>query len=418
MLPPLRGINMNKIYEDFLQLLKSSIQNQKSPTEVSQNWQEILKLASIHKVVPLIYESSYKTESFKNTEQNLQKHFKTTSMKIIYSQIQRSDRFLQLYKEFNKAGLKILVFKGIILRELYPVPDERIYGDEDLLIPKKDLKKAEEILQVNGLERVLSQEDEDVYHYFCHKTGLHLELHTTLFSGKPEIYKKMDVIFSTVFDDSDTVIINNVEINTFSLDKHFLYVICHAMKHFVSCGVGIRQVCDIIMYINKYGNQINWDYIWNKLTSLGYETLFMNFLQIGMDYLGLKESKIIYQKDKDKYYINTENLIEDIMDGGIYGASTQTRLNSANMSLDALNKESKSKVKSNLAAIFPKAENLKGRYKYLEKYPVLLPVAWTSRILTYSKERGSLSNMGATAKETITVGNRRIDLLKEYKLIK
>ena len=184
---------MNKIHKDFLQLLKSSIQNQKLPTQISPNWQETLKLASIHKVIPLIYESSYKTESFKKTEQNFQKYFKTTSMQIIYSQIQRSDRFLQLYKEFNKAGLKILVFKGIILRELYPIPDERISGDEDLLIKKTDLKKAEEILQGNGLERVLSQEeDEDVYHYFCHKTGLHLELHTTLFGDNSEIYKKMD----------------------------------------------------------------------------------------------------------------------------------------------------------------------------------------------------------------------------------
>lgn len=409
---------MNKIHKDFLQLLKSSIQNQKLPTQISPNWQETLKLASIHKVIPLIYESSYKTESFKKTEQNFQKYFKTTSMQIIYSQIQRSDRFLQLYKEFNKAGLKILVFKGIILRELYPIPDERISGDEDLLIKKTDLKKAEEILQGNGLERVLSQEeDEDVYHYFCHKTGLHLELHTTLFGDNSEIYKKMDGIFSTVFDDSDTVTINNVEINTFSLDKHLLYVICHAMKHFVSCGTGIRQVCDITMYINKYDNQINWDYIWKEITSLGYDTLFMNFLQIGIDYLGLEESKIMYNQNKDKYYINTENLIQDIMDGGVYGASTQSRLNAANMSLDAINKESKSKIKSNLAAIFPKSDNLKGRYKYLEKYPILLPVAWGSRIFTYTKERGSLSSVGTTAKETIAVGNRRIDLLKEYKLI-
>ena len=227
----------------------------------------------------------------------------------------------------------------------------------------------------------------------------------------------MDGIFSTVFDDSDTVTINNVEINTFSLDEHLLYVICHAMKHFVSCGTGIRQVCDITMYINKYDNQINWDYIWKEITSLGYDTLFMNFLQIGIDYLGLEESKIMYNQNKDKYYINTENLIQDIMDGGVYGASTQSRLNAANMSLDAINKESKSKIKSNLAAIFPKSDNLKGRYKYLEKYPILLPVAWGSRIFTYTKERGSLSSVGTTAKETIAVGNRRIDLLKEYKLI-
>lgn len=410
---------MNPIYQDFFQLLKSSLQNTKPQTQLSPNYEEILKLASMHKAIPLIYEASYKTESFKQIDQNLIKYFKTTSMQIIYSQIQRSDKFLQLYEQFNKEGLKILVFKGIILRELYPIPDARISGDEDLLIEKKYLKQAIEILESNNMKRVISEEEEsDVYHYFCRNTGLHLELHTTLFGVKSITNKKMEEIFSTVFENSDTININNIDIHTFSIDNHFLYIICHAIKHFVSCGTGIRQICDISMYINKYHQNINWDYIWKETTILDYDTLLVNLLQIAIDYLGLEENKIVYQKDKSEYFINTEDLIEDIMEGGIYGASTQARLNAANMSLDALNKESKSKLKSNLAAIFPKAENLKGRYKYLEKYPVLLPLAWASRILTYTKERGSLSSVGATAKETIAVGNRRMDLLKEYKLIK
>ena len=56
--------------------------------------------------------------------------------------------------------------------------------------------------------------------------------------------------------------------------------------------------------------------------------------------------------------------------------------------------------------------------KYLENHPFLLPIAWISRISTYIKDRGSISNVGLTAKETIAVGNKRIDLLKEYKLIR
>ena len=217
------------------------------------SYEEIFKLDSIHKVVPLIYESAYKTESFKEVDPNFSNYFKTSSMQIIYSQIQRSDRFLQLYKEFNDAGIKLLVFKGIILRELYPIPDERISGDEDLLVENKDLNKVIEILEANNMERVLSDEEEaDVYHYFCKRTGLHLELHTTLFGENSPTNKKMGKIFKNVFQNSDTVKINSVEVHTFSINEHFVYVICHAIKHFVSCGTGIRRVCDIMMYINKY----------------------------------------------------------------------------------------------------------------------------------------------------------------------
>ena len=154
---------MNKTYEYFLQLLKSSLQNQKLQIQLSPKYEEILKLASIHKVVPLIYESAYKTESFKQQDTNLSQYFKTASMQIVYSQIQRSERFLQLYKEFNKAKVKVLVFKGIILRELYPIPDERISGDEDLLINSdktseiKDLANIFSSSKLNDMIRIVEE---------------------------------------------------------------------------------------------------------------------------------------------------------------------------------------------------------------------------------------------------------------------
>ena len=115
---------MKETYEDFLQLLKASIN--KSKVKINNvNWQSILQLSNIHKVLPLVYEALYNSEEFKNTDKDFQKYLKSTSMQIIYNQIQRSERFLQIYEEFNKKGLKILVFKGIILRQLYPIPDRK-----------------------------------------------------------------------------------------------------------------------------------------------------------------------------------------------------------------------------------------------------------------------------------------------------
>ena len=88
----LKRDNMKETYEDFLQLLKASIN--KSEVKINNvNWQSILQLSNIHKVLPLVYEALYKSEEFKNTDKDFQKYFKTTSMQIIYNQIQRSERF-------------------------------------------------------------------------------------------------------------------------------------------------------------------------------------------------------------------------------------------------------------------------------------------------------------------------------------
>ena len=60
--------------------------------------------------------------------------------------------------------------------------------------------------------------------------------------------------------------------------------------------------------------------------------------------------------------------------------------------------------------LFPSAGKLAGRYKYLEKHPYLLPIAWITRIFKYGKERSNPS-------ESINIGNRRVEMLKEYEVI-
>ena len=57
-----------------------------------------------------------------------------------------------------------------------------------------------------------------------------------------------------------------------------------------------------------------------------------------------------------------------------------------------------------------------GRYPYLKEKPYLLPLAWVNRILKYGKETagGSADNNAA---QSIKIGNGRVALLKEYRII-
>ena len=64
---------------------------------------------------------------------------------------------------------------------------------------------------------------------------------------------------------------------------------------------------------------------------------------------------------------------------------------------------------------------MKGRYRYLEKFPVLLPYAWTQRICSYLGSFLGKTNRKSTAyhdtKESIRLGNERIGLLRMYHVI-
>lgn len=49
-------------------------------------------------------------------------------------QTMRTNEFLELNKKLHAAGVRPLVVKGIICRNLYPQPDYRRFGDEDVLV--------------------------------------------------------------------------------------------------------------------------------------------------------------------------------------------------------------------------------------------------------------------------------------------
>ena len=66
--------------------------------------------------------------------------------------------------------------------------------------------------------------------------------------------------------------------------------------------------------------------------------------------------------------------------------------------------------------MFPDKENMAGKNTNLQKKPYLIHAAWGSRILNYMKETQGTKNNDA--KESIAIGNQRIELLKKYKIIR
>ena len=82
----------------------------------------------------MIYEAANKTNAFENIDDNLKQYWRKTTLSMTINQVIRSDKFLKIYKEFSEADIDVLVFKGIICRQLYPNPDQRISSDEDILV--------------------------------------------------------------------------------------------------------------------------------------------------------------------------------------------------------------------------------------------------------------------------------------------
>ena len=409
---------MEKTNLEFLSLLKSSLKNEKYDGE-KIDFEDLLyiyKMSEIHHVVPMIYNAAYNEDFSKECDANFQAMFKSSAFRYIFSQIQRTNHFLEVYKKLSEKNIKILVFKGIIFRNMYNNPDDRISSDEDILIKKEDYEKVKEFFLSEGFEFIDKGEE---CAYFSKSTGLCIEVSTSLFSHESKAYGHLNKLFEDVFEKSIKINIDKIDILTLSHEQHLIYIVFHNMKHFLTGGFGIRQVADFSKYIETYGEYINWEKFWSDLKDLNYDTFALNLIEISLKYLGFNDDKITYPdnitsfdelKNSQKYYINSESLINDILDAGVFGASTMDRKHTALMTLDAVEDKKKS---NRLKAVFPNVNYLKDNYTYLQKYPILLPVAWGQRILSYLKKNKTSSYIN-----TMELGKQRIELLKEYKIIK
>lgn len=395
--------------ECFLKILKTALEGaQVNPDFILSDTElrEVLLLAEIHKVLPLVFDAAFTTIP-QGDRENIRAHVKL----LVSRQTLTTERFLASYKALNSQGLYPIVIKGIICRNIYPKPDLRCSSDEDLLIEPSQEKDYISAMDKLGLVPLKDTDDEHYQSGYVSTSGLYIELHRSLFSDSSEIFSKCNKTFEGAKSRSISILIGDTEVRTLSHTDHLLFLILHALKHFISSGVGIRQVCDIALYANTFGKAIDWDYIYNKCSDLKALDFAAAILKIGNRHLTLDYTLANIPKRWQELNPDEEPLLEDILCAGIYGSSHRARQHSSRITLDAATGK-KHSLKSRL---FPSAKNLPSQYGYAQKNPVLLPVAWSQRLLRYSKEINAKTNN--TPLNSMKIGNKRLQLLKKYNII-
>ena len=386
---------------ELIALLKDARLNRTSES-IKLDYQKLFDLASQHQISALIYNQIYNFDDF---SEDIKQRWKRDALKINAFQTRKTMKILQVYRQFLKQGLKVLIVKGLVCRSLYPQPDNRQSNDEDLYVQKEDFEAVKDILLKNNFT-IVSKSD-DVTTFIDPSSGLSIELHTALFSLESKAYGNYQRYFDCAFDECIVHRIDGIDVYSLEYTQHLLFLILHFVKHFFHGGVGIRQVVDIVMYSEAYGDKVNWDKLYDILKNLNIYILITNLFALAHDYLEFDYTKIKVPNDINKS--DYQDLFDDIMDAGIFGQSTSERIHSATITLNTISDGKTSVLKS----IFPSLKEMQGKYKYLNKYPILLPIAYLLRIANYKK-----NNSSKNSQRTIEVGKQRIGLLKKYKVIK
>ena len=412
------------ISEKMLEALRCFLNGEKVMWEdgvSAEDWQMLFRLCQYHQILPMIYDTVYACPAFQTCPQETVQMIKTQVIRQVMVQSRKTEEFLQLYKKLLEQDLIPLVVKGLVCRELYREPDYRCSGDEDVLIPAEQFKACSEVFDAAGMEMLEPDQDPDeAGEVPFYKVGglLHIELHKELFSSESEAYGDLNRLFDGVFERKIQDTIHGVPVYTMCHTDHLLYLILHAFKHFLHSGFGIRQVCDIVIYAEAFGKEIDWDDLMEKCKGIHADVFAASLFDIGKKELTFDPVKACYPESWSSVEVDGSDLLEDLLEGGVFGDSSMSRKHSSNITLQAVTDDKKGKKAgvSLLHSLLPDGKYMKKKYTYLKDYPFLLPVAWMSRIRRYLKETRKTERNDVKAR--IEIGNHRVDLRKKYKIIR
>lgn len=411
---------MEPIYALFLEAMAAALQNKQvnwsadvSPEQMAQ----VLSLAERHHVLPLIFEAIYARPAATNMDGVLFMQCKRSTVQSVSLQAIKTEEFLALNRHLRANGVIPVVVKGLICRNLYPNPDCRTSGDEDVLCGEHQFRVCHKALIDFGMEPCGSTLESYEVPYRKEDSALYIELHKSLFPQESDIFSDCNRFFDDCFDRLIEIDIQGDPVATLNHTDHMLYLILHAFKHFLHAGFGIRQVCDMVLYANQFGERIDWDQVQVRCRGLRADSFAASLFAIGEKHLGFLPEKACYPHSWRVLAVDEQALLEDLLYGGIYGSADRSRLHSSNLTLNAVSADKKGRSSRGnlLKTVFPSAKYLEGRFHYLRRAPFLLPVAWVSRLLGYAKE--TISEPDSAAAEIIRTGSKRIELLRQYHII-
>lgn len=418
---------MNTVEMIFLKSVRCALSGEilKDADDISPSqWKSVFSMAQMHRVLPLVLDAVYSCPGVKALDGESGNLFRKRAREIVLLQTMRTEKFLQIYDRLIDDGVSPILIKGLLCRSLYPNPDCRPSGDEDILICPQETEKAVGIISQMGMQAKdipydhnLSADNVDEIAFYGTDNPLHLELHQRLFSSRSETFSAMNALFSRCFEDKITQTIHGRDIYTLSHTDNMLYMMLHCFKHFIHSGFGIRQVCDITLYANQYGHLIDWGKIMADCKAVRADAFQEAILKIAQKHLGLDAQAAGLAHWLPDMTADETPLLEDMLSAGVYGSSSLSRQHSSGFTLNAIAKSEKgAPVRAGLLhSVFPPRKIMEAKYPYLKNSPYLLPAAWADRIIKYRKE--TKSSLTSKPTDAVKIGKERVELMRYYGII-
>lgn len=286
-------------------------------------WEQLFVKAKAHAVLALVADKVFQTpELRKKIPQAFCRRLKDFAIRNYSSHARLNNTLIQIVSELDNHGVHSVLLKGQGLARCYPVPELRQCGDIDLYVGDENAGKVYDLLMPVADHIDPKGEINLSKHFHVTIGALPVEIHRY---SDVQPFEWQDKIYQAYADeglssDLHPLDFSGVLVNTPSDNFNAFYIFNHLWHHFRAEGVGLRQLCDWMMFLHKHHDVISSEYINNIVSGMDLLVPWKTFGCVLVDYLGLPQEEFpLYDSS---YSFKARRLLKVIMLQGNLGQST------------------------------------------------------------------------------------------------
>ena len=257
----------SEIYQsayDMIYLI-SCMLNEKEPDQKSlneMNMANIYKISCLHNLTAITYKSILLSENQEILEDNLRKKWKEKTDKAARKNVLLDIEREELFNFCEENKIWHLPLNGVILKKYYPQDVMRQMADNDILFDRTYQHEIYHWFVDRGYKAEYEMSNHDCYYK---EPIYNFEMHISLFGSTHnpvwvEYYKNIE---KKLCQDKGKKYLYH-----FSTEDFYIYIMCHAYKHYNASGTGLRTLLDCYMYLKKEESNLDWIYIKNEVKKL------------------------------------------------------------------------------------------------------------------------------------------------------
>lgn len=307
------------IYDKSLELLRGALWQQQCDVSVdAQEWEGIRQFASEQALDGIMPDALLFISQGSMPSRAMKMQMIAMQLQVVKANEHMNDVLLEFTAELARRNIPYALMKGQGVASLYPHPLHRVSGDIDLYVPMEYYHTVNKGMMAYGGKR----SHETRMHVDYTAKGVMWELHHGIYYFQKDL---RNVIFNCLMDEamaeaSVFAPVGKGMVRVLPATMNVLLLLAHMLDHFYCEGVGLRQLCDYALLLDREYANIDRGRLEMALEELSMTRTYRVIGTLCVRHLGLPSDRLMIAPTVADNSL-ADAIMKDCLKGGNFGRS-------------------------------------------------------------------------------------------------